>query len=114
LAFNTLCREQWRSSLLATFPWLLKLVVPEVQTPMSLTEIEALKMRGSDNYEKDSGYYKNLKSIVETSPKALWLFDFIDSLENQKDVNGEEEKLIVITQFPQVAFILKLVSNVEL
>jgi hypothetical protein len=112
LAFNTLYIAQWRLSLLATFPWLLKLVAPEGNSPMKLTEIEALHMRGSDNYEKSSGYHKNLQSIVETSRKVLWLFEFIHSLESLMDVNGEEEKLIVITQFPQVAFTSKLVSNV--
>jgi SNF2-related domain len=111
LALNTLIAKSWRSSLLATFPWLYYIGTAGDSTEMSLTETEALFLKGSDNKEKDNGYYRNLTNIVETSPKALWLYEFIHSLEGQKDVNGDEEKLIVITQFPQVAFILKLVSN---
>ncbi|TVY73465.1 DNA excision repair protein ERCC-6-like [Lachnellula suecica] len=108
LAFNTLCREQWRLSLLATFPQLLKLGSANDETKMDLTEGEVLFMRGSANKEKENGYYKNLTDIVEESPKALWLNDFIDRLDGQRDVNGEEQKLVIVTQFPQVAFILKL------
>jgi len=115
LPFNTMCREQWRLSLLATFPYLLKLATAEDEkVRMTLTEAEALGLRGSDNKEKDSGYYKHIKSIVESSPKALWLYDFIHGLDAQRDVNGDEQKLVMVTQFPQVAFILKLVSILTL
>ncbi|TVY44660.1 DNA repair protein [Lachnellula occidentalis] len=108
LAFNTLCAKSWRSSLLATFPFLLNVATSGPDSQMSLTDQEALFLRGSDNKEKDNGYFRNLTSITEHSPKALWLYEFIHSLEGKKDVNGEEEKLLIITQFPQVAFILKL------
>lgn len=110
LAFNTWCAKSWRSSLLATFPFLLNVATAGPDTQMSLTDQEALFLRGSDTKEKDNGYFRNLASITEHSPKALWLYEFIHNLEGKKDVNGEEEKLLIITQFPQVAFILKLVS----
>jgi hypothetical protein len=115
LPFNTMCREQWRLSLLATFPYLLKLATSEDdKIRMTLTEMEALMLRGSDNKERDNGYSRCLRNIVESSPKALWLYEFINGLDAQRDVNGDEQKLVVVTQFPQVAFILKLVSIVNL
>lgn len=111
LAFNTLCAKSWRSSLLATFPWLLHLGSAEDDTKMALTDTEALLLRVSTQKEKDNGYSKHLRNIGEASPKALWLYEFLHILNSQKDVNGDEQKLIVITQFPQVAFILKLVHT---
>jgi hypothetical protein len=44
----------------------------------------------------------------------MWLYAFISQLELEKDVNGNNQKLVILTKFPQVAFILKLVSKTPL
>lgn len=112
LGFNTECRFTWRSRLLATFPWLWKLTTPErePENRLNLTEEEALAFRGSDQKEKATPYAKYLKNIVEGSPKCIWLYNFIHDIDTRTDINGNEQKLIILTQFPQVAFILKLVK----
>jgi hypothetical protein len=110
LAFNTMCRYTWRSRLLASFPYLYELAIAETNQ-LSLSEEEALGFRGSEQKEKNSPYWKNLRKIVESSPKCMWLYDFISQLELERDVNGNNQKLVILTKFPQVAFILKLVSK---
>jgi hypothetical protein len=110
LAFNTMCRYTWRSRLLATFPYLYELATTEANQ-LALTEEEALAFRGSEQKEKNSPYWKNLKKIVESSPKCMWLYKFISQLESEKDASGNTQKLVIMTKFPQVAFILKLVST---
>lgn len=111
LGFNVECRLTWRSRLLATLPWLWKLTTPEreEENRLTLSESEVLDFRGSDQKERATPYAKFLKNIVEGSPKCVWLYNFIQDVSTRSDVNGEEEKLIILTQFPQVAFVLKLV-----
>jgi hypothetical protein len=44
----------------------------------------------------------------------MWLYNFIPQILEQKDVAGNDQKLVILTAFPQVAFVLKLVSFVLL
>jgi hypothetical protein len=113
LAFNTMCRYTWRSRLLASFPYLHDLATTET-TPLNLSEEEALSFRESGQNEKNSPYWKNLRKIVESSPKCMWLYNFIHQLELEKGLNGNNQKLVILTKFPQVAFILKLVNKTPL
>ena len=41
----------------------------------------------------------------------MWLYNFIKELDEIKDVNGEEQKVVIMSEFNQVAFILKLVRG---
>lgn len=123
LAFNTFCRCSWRSRVLSTIPWAVKLAVREAEPEakgdlhddskanarMNLTEEETISLRGSDAKEKASQYRRYIRNITESSPKFLWVYDFVTQLEAQKDINGNEQKLVILTQFPQVAFALKMV-----
>jgi len=54
-----------------------------------------------------------LRQIVESSPKCIWLRNFIHELDQTTDIAGMEQKLIIMTQFNPVALILKLVSNFQ-
>jgi hypothetical protein len=113
LAFNTMCRAFWRSRLLSTFPHLVALAeaVPESGHRVDLTEDEVLGMRGNAEKEKASPYSKNLTKIVESSPKCLWLYDFLTKLDEKDDIEGVgEDKIIILSEFAQVCFILKLVG----
>lgn len=112
LWFNTMVRETWRSRLLADFPGLLKLAKSEKEeNRLSLDEDEVINFfRAADQRQNATPYGRFLKHIVETSPKCLWLYKFITELNMQKDVEGKEEKLVILTAFPQVVFILRLVS----
>ncbi|PVH73085.1 hypothetical protein DL98DRAFT_58600 [Cadophora sp. DSE1049] len=110
LGFNVMIRTHWRSRLLATFPYLQQITSPELEKPLSLSQEEVqafIKAPARDS----NPYKKNLRAIVENSPKCLWLYDFINKLMGLRDVEGNEHKLVIMTAFPQVAYILSLVST---
>ncbi|CZT12306.1 uncharacterized protein RCO7_09039 [Rhynchosporium graminicola] len=107
LAFNARARAHWRSRVLATFPHLLKLASPEVENQLDLTIAETQVFLKAKPAEPNP-YKKNLKAIVENSPKCLWLYDFIHKLKAERDLEGNEQKLVIITSFPQVVYILSL------
>lgn len=112
LTFNGVCLSEWRSRLLATFPFFLKLTKPAADGEfLRLTPEELKGLLGSDAKEKSNLYYKAARNVVTTSPKALFLLELIHLLDKSKDINGNEHKLIVFTSFPQVAFVLKLVCS---
>ena len=110
LAFNTMCRISWRSRVLSTIPWMLNTVTREVGPRMNLTEEETLEFTGSDAKEKASTCRRYIRNITEDSPKLLWLYGFVQRLDLQRDIDGNEQKLVILTQFPQVAFALKMVT----
>jgi len=116
LGFNTMVSETWRSRILATFPGLCKLAKSENDANrLSLTENEAIGfLRENEPKQNTTPYGRFLKDIVETSPKCMWLYDFITVLNTQTDIAGKPEKLVILSAFPQVAFILKLVWNTPL
>jgi hypothetical protein len=114
LGFNIMCRISWRSRVLATFPYLFRLATME-EDRLSLTEEEVQSFKSAiDKKEFNTPYGRYLKHIVEGSPKCLWLYNFIPQILEQKDVAGNDQKLVILTNFPQVAFILKLVSCFQL
>lgn len=112
LGFNVMARKMWRSRMLATVPYLLYRTTAE-KDRLNLTD-EELKDYRLPKAEEGSPYRKYLKSTVENSPKCLWLYDFIIRLNEQRDVAGNEHKLVIMTAFPQVALVLKLVSSMSL
>ncbi|KAG4441047.1 hypothetical protein IFR05_003455 [Cadophora sp. M221] len=107
LGFNVMVRAHWRSRLLATFPYLYERTLPDQKDSLNLTPEEVqvfLKAQPRDT----NPYKKHLKAIVENSPKCLWLYDFIHELKKDRDIEGNEHKLVIMTSFPQVAYILSL------
>ena len=112
LGFNVICKTTWRSRILATFPYLFKLVTSdEAADRLTLTTEEVQSFKSAiDKKEFNTPYGKYLRQIVEGSPKCVWLFNFIPQILSQKDVFGNDQKLVILTNFPQVAFLLKLVS----
>ncbi|KAL5317120.1 hypothetical protein ACEPPN_014214 [Leptodophora sp. 'Broadleaf-Isolate-01'] len=107
LGFNVMVRAHWRSRLLATFPFLYEMTLPDLKDSLTLTPEEAqffLKGQPKDT----NPYKKHLKAIVENSPKCLWLYNFIHELKKDRDIDGNEHKLVIMTSFPQVAYILSL------
>jgi hypothetical protein len=111
LGFNVICRTSWRSRLLATFPYLFRLATTDVEADrLTLTAEEVQSFKSAiDKKEFNTPYGRHIKRIVEGSPKCLWLYNFIPQLLSQEDVDGNSQKLVILTNFPQVAFILKLV-----
>ncbi|KAK2626435.1 hypothetical protein QTJ16_003610 [Diplocarpon rosae] len=105
LAFNTRTREMWRSRILATFPYLCKLATGAKVDALDLTvaEVEAFQKKKDTN-----PYRKYTKQIVENSPKCLWLHNFLSELSAERDVKGNAHKLVIMTSFPQVAYVLQL------
>lgn len=112
LGFNVISRTSWRSRVLATFPYLFRLATTEKEDRLMLTEQEVLSFRsGIDKREFNTPYGKYVRQIVEGSPKCVWLYNFIPQILAQQDVSGNDQKLVILTNFPQVAFVLKLVSS---
>jgi hypothetical protein len=111
LGFNVICKTSWRSRILATFPYLFKLATSdEAADRLTLTAEEVQSFKSAiDKKEFNTPYGKYLRQIVEGSPKCVWLFNFIPQILSQKDVCGNDQKLVILTNFPQVAFLLKLV-----
>jgi hypothetical protein len=78
---------------------------------LTLTAEEVQSFKSAiDKKEFNTPYGKYLRQIVEGSPKCVWLFNFIPQILSQKDVFGNDQKLVILTNFPQVAFLLKLAS----
>lgn len=112
LRFNTMCRLQWRLRVLATFPFLVKLLYPaDPSSKLNLSPEEALGFVRPGEKIKDNPYYKHIRNIVEDSPKLLWLYSLIQTIcpKRERDDKTEPQKLVIIASFPQVAFILKMV-----
>lgn len=114
LRFNTMCRLQWRLRVLASFPFLVKLLYPaDPNSKLDLSPVEALNFVRPGEKIKDNPYFKHIRNIVEDSPKLLWLYSLVESMgpNMEKDDKTEPQKLVIITSFPQVAFILKMVRS---
>jgi hypothetical protein len=107
LAFNTQCRVEWRLRVIATFPFLVNLAAAAHKHHLDLTTEEVLKFKGTEVYKSPYSLY--LRQIVESSPKCIWLRRYIEELSKTSDVDGKEQKLVIMTQFNPVALILKLV-----
>ena len=108
-SFNSEARLRYKQRLFATFPYLSVLGAISHPDHLDLSVEELKKFRGVD--EKRNPYYKHLQQITEKSPKMMWLYNFIKELDEIKDVNGEEQKVVIMSEFNQVAFILKLVRG---
>jgi hypothetical protein len=111
LAFNSQCRVEWRLRIVASFPFLLNLISEDHKHHLELTTEEIIKYKGTEVYKSPYSLY--LRQIVESSPKCIWLRKFIHELDQTTDINGMEQKLIIMTQFNPVALILKLVGNFQ-
>jgi len=91
--------------LFATVPYLAKLGTLPFYLKFLPNELAALRQA------KKNIYAEHLDNIIATSPKLLWLRDVIRRLDETKDVDGNEQKLVILTSFPHLAFIIKLVSS---
>lgn len=105
LGFNNKIHTQYKLRILATCPALIKLTTGE--NALTLKTDELRKWRGGN--EKNSPYAKNIIEIFENSPKLMWLRECILDIEKHRDIDGAEQKMIIITNFNCIAFIVKLV-----
>ncbi|KIM99443.1 hypothetical protein OIDMADRAFT_19618 [Oidiodendron maius Zn] len=95
LGVNNTIHAQYKLRILATCPALVKLTTGA--NAMTLKTDELKKWRGSN--EKNSPYAKNLSEIFENSPKLMWLRECILDLEKHRDVDGVEQKMVIVTSF---------------
>lgn len=114
LSFNAMCQVEWKLRIFASFPFLIRHFESYAKgLPIELPKLdfsakECARWR-SRKEEKKSPYWKNLNKLVESSPKACWLYGFIRELMEATDVEGRENKLVIVTAFNVVGMILKLV-----
>lgn len=106
--FNQRCRVQWKLSMVATFPFLVELSNENHPHHLSLATEEVIKYMRKDLLK--SPYARYLKQIVKSSAKCIWLEKYLLEMLQTEDVDGKEQKLVIITRHNQVALILKLVS----
>lgn len=103
LAFNTLCRLQWRSTILATLPSAAGLFNAQgLAQKLDLSVAEALEFFRRRHKIKNNQYYTYSRQIVES--KLLYIFELIEWPRSGKDYQGEEQKLIIMSTVPQIVF----------
>lgn len=105
LGFRNTVNTRYLLRILATCPSLVKFI--DQRNEFSLKNEEIKQWRG--NSEKRSPYAKNIKEIFEHSPKLLWLRKFLIDLDETRDVNGDEQKVIILTSFNCIGLVTKLV-----
>jgi len=105
LSFNDTVNLLSKKKILATCPALVRLTTGSGALTLLWDELEKW-----NNNENSSPYSKSLPDIVMNSPKLLWLRDFLIKLEGSKDVNGNEQKVVIVSQFSSICLIVKLVG----
>lgn len=106
LGFRNMAYSQNRLRILATCPSFVQFTTGP--NALSLKNDETRKWYGKG--EKLSPYRKNIREIFQNSPKLIWLRQFLIDLDGSTDVNGEEQKVIILTNFYCVALTVKIVS----
>ncbi|PBP23663.1 SNF2 family protein [Diplocarpon rosae] len=106
--FNADMRLRSPLRLMASFPFLVTLAAAEHPEHLDLTWEELKKFRGANEKRKANPYFHHLKAITESSPKIMWLYSFLTELEQTRDVNDAEHKVVIMSEFNQVALIVKL------
>ena len=109
VTFNQRCRVEWRLRVIATFPALVPLTSVNHKHHLTLTTEEVKKYKGMEVYKSPYSLY--LKHITSNSSKCIWLKQYILELFQSKDIDGGDQKLVIMTQFNSVALILKLVAT---
>lgn len=94
--------------LFATFPGLMKL--KELYPDLAMTS-EELKQSGWLDEPKKSPYFKYLDLLMETSLKYREIRRILTAIEKGRDDAGRREKMVIMSQYPVIVFILWLVSH---
>ena len=63
---------------------------------------------------KDNVYADHSDEIFQNSPKLLLLRSFIEKLQITEDYAQNEQKFVIVSHFPTIAFIVKLVRQCSL
>ncbi|CAL3973358.1 unnamed protein product [Diplocarpon coronariae] len=108
LGFNADMRLRSPLRLMASFPYLVTLAAANHPEHLDLTVEELRKFRGAHEKRKANPYFHHLKAITESSPKMMWLYGFLTELDQTRDVDGQEHKVVIMSEFNQVALIVKL------
>jgi hypothetical protein len=105
LGFNNRMHSLYKFRILATCPALIRLTTG----PNALT-LKTDELKKWRNNENGSPYARNLTEIFESSPKLIWLRACIMDTDKQRDCDGKEQKMVIVTNFNCIAFLIKLVG----
>ncbi|KAI9047127.1 hypothetical protein LZ554_008581 [Drepanopeziza brunnea f. sp. 'monogermtubi'] len=106
--FNSEMRMRFSQRIMATFPYLVQNAALLHPNHLDLTYEELKKFRGPNEKRPVNPYWVHLKGIGARSPKMMWIYHFIKELDQTKDVNGQEQKVVIMSEFNQVALVVKL------
>ncbi|KAJ5050732.1 uncharacterized protein L3040_002605 [Drepanopeziza brunnea f. sp. 'multigermtubi'] len=107
-SFNSEMRMRFSQRIMATFPYLVQNAAILHQNHLDLTYEELKKFRGPNEKRPVNPYWVHLKGIGARSPKMMWIYHFIKELDQTTDVNGQEQKVVIMSEFNQVALVVKL------
>ncbi|TAQ91345.1 hypothetical protein B7494_g362 [Chlorociboria aeruginascens] len=106
ITFNTQSRLLEKSRMMADFPFLAKMASAPLHLELSSQEVVPLRVH--EKNKQINPYFRHLKVLVESSPKCLWLRQFIKWLVSEVDYEGRELKLVIVSKFNPVLFIIKM------
>lgn len=106
LGFRNTAYTKYKLRILATCPSLVRFMTGK--NALTLRNDETKQWFGKN--ERSSPYWINIREIYENSPKLIWLRKFLQALDRNKDVDGNEQKVIILTNFYCISLIIKIVS----
>lgn len=108
LGFNAEMRMRHSQRIMATFPYLVQNAALTHSQHLDLTFEELKKFRGTNEKRPVNPYWTHLKGIGARSPKMMWIYHFLKELDQTRDVHGQEQKVVIMSEFNQVALVVKL------
>jgi hypothetical protein len=107
LGFRNTAFTKYKLRILATCPSLVRFMTGKDALTLKNDETKQWYVK----HERLSPYWKNFKEIYQNSPKLIWLRKFLVDLEQTRDVQGNEQKVIILTNFYCIAVITKIVRQ---
>jgi hypothetical protein len=107
LGFRNTAYTKYKLRIFVTCPSLVRFMTGK--GALTLTNSETLQWYGK--HERLSPYWRNFKEIYQNSPKLIWLRKFLVDLDKTKDIEGNEQKVIILSNFYCIALITKIVSR---
>lgn len=73
----------------------------------------------SPNGHRSNPFFEHLETLVRRSPKLMWIWKYCAFVErrnydlHRKDVEAKEKKVVILSNYPIVLYVIKLVSQIQ-